>query len=718
MATYTIEQIFAAARAAGFTPEQAATWTAIALAESGGRTSALNDQGEHSMGLWQINVDPAVRPNVWGNLNDPTVNARAAYDISRRGTDMRPWTTTHDSNKGTSHDYRMYLDDVQAATGVAGDAGGVSGYHAPAPADAGDPPNQQVGPTGLVATTPPPDGGAQLDSDADGLTDAAERAAGSDPTLADTDADGLGDGYELGVSHTAVTAADIDADGLSDAAEAALGTSGYSIDTDNDGLSDLAESQYGTDPLVADAGDGVPIPTPGMRMASLGQPAAGPFQSGGASAAGAAPGGSGAGVAQVASPAQQPAVVPAAPATTVDTFVDVALAQAGDEYVFGATASLDDTDPDTFDCSELTRWAAHQAGVSIPDGAMYQYLSLKKGGNLVDVDEALHTKGALLFYFSTEPQPGGSRPSRAHVAISLGDGRTIEARGRAYGVGEFEAKNRFNYAGVVPGLNSTDLAPSAVPTGAEAPPPPGHLAATSAFAAYQIDAGRSPQDVVDTDADGLTDAFEALAGTDPTLADSDSDGLSDGYEALSSHTDPLSEDTDADGQSDAAEVAAGTDAGRIPGIAGVSGRGQFAENVRQPVVDSDSDGLSDRYELLLGLDPQAQDSDADGLSDALEVSLGTDPTRPDTDNDGLTDAFEQQLGYDPLTPGVGAGPGSGPGDSGLPDSGLPGSGLGDSGLGGSALGGSGLGGSGPDGSAGGGLAGDDAAQDDLPSGNL
>src|SRR5688572_27251270 len=68
-----IQEIYEAARAAGFTPDQATTWTAIALAESGGETGALNDRGEHSVGLWQINVSPSVRENVWGNLNDPLV---------------------------------------------------------------------------------------------------------------------------------------------------------------------------------------------------------------------------------------------------------------------------------------------------------------------------------------------------------------------------------------------------------------------------------------------------------------------------------------------------------------------------------------------------------------------------------------------------------------------------------------------------------------------
>ena len=50
--TLSIREIYDAARSAGFTPHQAVTWTAISLAESGGRTGALNDHGEYSVGLW------------------------------------------------------------------------------------------------------------------------------------------------------------------------------------------------------------------------------------------------------------------------------------------------------------------------------------------------------------------------------------------------------------------------------------------------------------------------------------------------------------------------------------------------------------------------------------------------------------------------------------------------------------------------------------------
>jgi hypothetical protein len=118
---------------------------------------------------------------------------------------------------------------------------------------------------------------------------------------------------------------------------------------------------------------------------------------------------------------------------------------------------------------------------------------------------------------------------------------------------------------------------------------------------------------VDTDHDGLTDAFERLAGTAPTLADTDRDGLSDGYEAVVSHTDPLAADTDGDRISDPDEIVAHTDPGKLPGIAGVVGTGRFAENARHGTIDTDHDGLSDHTEKLVGGPGGGADPDTGSL---------------------------------------------------------------------------------------------------------
>src|SRR3954469_6316450 len=214
--TLSIREIYDAARSAGFTPHQAVTWTAIAMAESGGRTGALNSKGEYSVGLWQVNVNAdSSRATKGGDLNDPEANARAAYAISLHGRDMRPWTTTHDRNKGSRADYRTYLDKVEKEIGVAGDPRGVHGYGSKmlkpltesqydkidtgkpltdtstvtGTADAADAAtSQQRLVNGSGAGTQVAAGSTTTvakDTDNDGLTDEFERLAGTDPTKSD-----------------------------------------------------------------------------------------------------------------------------------------------------------------------------------------------------------------------------------------------------------------------------------------------------------------------------------------------------------------------------------------------------------------------------------------------------------------------------------------------------------------------------------------------------
>lgn len=122
---------------------------------------------------------------------------------------------------------------------------------------------------------------------------------------------------------------------------------------------------------------------------------------------------------------------------TTREFLWNALGQQGKAYVYGAEASPSNDNPRAFDCSELVEWAARRAGVSFPDGSGAQIDAARP----MSVAEALRTPGALLY------KPG-------HIAISLGDGRTIEARGRRYGVGIFDANGRgWTRAGTIPGLS-------------------------------------------------------------------------------------------------------------------------------------------------------------------------------------------------------------------------------------------------------------------------
>lgn len=139
-------------------------------------------------------------------------------------------------------------------------------------------------------------------------------------------------------------------------------------------------------------------------------------------------------------------------------FVDLLLSQDGDRYIFGVEVSPSDSNPKAFDCSELIQWGGARLRVSptVPDGSWLQARHCKNAGLLIPINQAIFTTGALLFSFSNDPFAGG-RPTRAHVAVSQGNGRTIEARSTIHGVGQFTAYDRgWTQAGLLPGIDYGD----------------------------------------------------------------------------------------------------------------------------------------------------------------------------------------------------------------------------------------------------------------------
>ena len=97
----------------------------------------------------------------------------------------------------------------------------------------------------------------------------------------------------------------------------------------------------------------------------------------------------------------------------------------------------------------------------------------------------------------------------------------------------------------------------------------------------------------DSDNDGVTDAQEAINGTDPNKADTDDDGKNDGAEGTT--------DSDNDGIIDALESS---------------------------VTDTDNDGVPDEQDS--NNTSGDNDTDGDGISNADEVAAGTDPMDSDS----------------------------------------------------------------------------------------
>ncbi len=207
---------------------------------------------------------------------------------------------------------------------------------------------------------------------------------------------------------------------------------------------------------------------------------------------------------------------------------------------------------------------------------------------------------------------------------------------------------------------------------------------------------------VDSDGDGLTDAFETQIGSNPNDADSDDDGVIDGQEANPAedsdgdgNINVLDADSDNDGLFDGTELGLDcsnpatdpsknscipdadkgatktspldpdTDNGGIPdGSEDINRNGQIDPGEGNPnnpaddssQMDSDGDGLSDGFETQIGSDPMDADSDDDGVPDGQEPNPAADSDGDglinvldaDSDNDGLFDGTE--MGFDCSNP--------------------------------------------------------------------
>ena len=242
------------------------TWTAIALAESGGdaaptaRIDAIAliaaeasgggfapGAGWHDVELRHIDVaaGAAVQPPP-GNPALAMVGAGTVADAA--GTTIEAGGTIMLASAGAT------LTNVgeQTATVVVAVIGPALDTTSDAAASASTTATSPPAPPTTTTTTSTP----AIDLDGDGLSDDEEAGLGTDHNNPDTDGDTLSDGEEVETHGTDPLDIDTDDDELPDAGEiVTYGSDPLDPDTDDDGLYDIEPVNWGTGPTNPDTDD-------------------------------------------------------------------------------------------------------------------------------------------------------------------------------------------------------------------------------------------------------------------------------------------------------------------------------------------------------------------------------------------------------------------------------------------------------------------------------
>ena len=432
------------------------------------------------------------------------------------------------------------------------------------------------------------------DGDSDGLSNLQEQTLATDPTKDDGDGDGLKDGDEIKTYKSDPNRRDTDGDGIADGTEVnTLKTDPTKVDSDGDGTSDPRELSLGTDPADKNS---KPLLT-NIGVVTGGDPGEGLDLDGDFPYALALGGGDGANVKVRDANFQAliEAEVPGATLVAGNTIANWYKVNYGDtendQNLAAATSSI--------------RWSASSSATT-PDvsltlenlevGAQYQ-IQMLFGEECCDRGFDVFQDGSLIVKdFNPGRVHGGIANHKQEALITrihfARDTKlTIRLDGRTATTAFGDRNAIFNAVTLEKVAPKTDTDNDGIPDGWEK-----LYFGNNTLAASD-----------DSDKDGLTQAQEYAAGTDPRLADTDRDGLGDSEE-IKAGTSPLSADTDGDGLKDSDETK--------------------VHKTDPTKFDTDGDGLSDGAEVLTHkTDPNKADTDGDGTSDGKEVSSGSDPLK-------------------------------------------------------------------------------------------
>jgi hypothetical protein len=536
------------------------------------RTTASLKLNEWAHVAWR-NRAPGGTNNFDLFVNGKLVYSGAGLPVGRPGNGLMNIGTRHNGTEG----FEGLMDDVRLYGTPLSDSD-IAALATPSDADGDGLPDWWERQNNLSASDSTGDNGANGDPDKDGLTNAQEYAAHTKAKEADTDGDGLKDGDEI-TRGTNPTLADTDGDGLTDGDEVTRGTNPLLADTDGDGVADGVEVALGSNPL-----DPLSGPKPDKYMV-LHLKLDGDTQD--------------------SSTVGNNASLLSTPEFVKDTPLSSGQAIAFTSNEMGV--SVPDSDSLSSNLFTLAYWVKPTA----LQGGAYDRLTSRTGFQFETAIGSGAAGPLTLAYY----QGGWYSTSNG---LAMNEWAHVAWRNRGTGPNDLDlfVNGRLVYTGrgvpaTGPGSGLMNIGTSYTESeGFE-----GRMDDVRLYGAPLMNSDIAALAVPsDTDADGLPDWWEVQYGLSPTDAngdngptgDPDKDGLTNAQE-YAAHTNPKAADTDGDGLTDSDELTRGT---------------------KPTVADTDNDGLSDGAEVKLGTNPLLSDTDGDTIPDGVEVDLGTNPLDP------------------------------------------------------------------------------------------